>query len=405
MRHPVDDKARTSSVVALAFLIGSTAFAVDGSIPAIPEVADHFLSGIGTAQMTVGLFLLGYGLGQLPIGFLADYYGRRPTVLIGMTLFVVMGLLGALSESISTLLVSRFLQGLFGASGAVISRAIARDITDGPETLRLMSILTSALGTAMVTAPLLGGITLDLVGWRTTFGLSALLGAIGLGLTFVFLPETRKARPTTSPLATAVRSAMAFSESRQSMLAMALVGLSFCALITFVTTSSEFLIQERALSEIHYALFFSTMSLGYVGGGMASRAVAKKLDPGQIVFLIGSAFLSCAGMLVVYALLSLTSLWILLVLLALFFACIASMLAVATAIALAPLPQSAAMASALLGTFQIMCGSTCALALTFWEGDTEILIIGAYAIFSVAIFPLSVVMKNHMTSVSTQPGQ
>ena len=64
--------------LALAILIGSTAFAIDGSIPALPTAAVSLNADIGAVQSTIGLFLLGFGLGQIPVGLMADAIGYLP---------------------------------------------------------------------------------------------------------------------------------------------------------------------------------------------------------------------------------------------------------------------------------------------------------------------------------------
>jgi DHA1 family bicyclomycin/chloramphenicol resistance-like MFS transporter len=394
---------KNPSVLALALLMSATAFAVDASIPSIPTLASFFGAEIGTAQLIVGLYLLGYGLGQIPMGFLADYFGRRIVVLTGMSLFVATGLLTTLSPSLELLLVARFFQGLFGASGAVISRAIARDITEGKDTVRLLSLLTSVLGFAMIIAPVIGGIMMQFFGWRGAFGASALLGALGLGLAIAYLPETLRARPTTSLLATTMHSVRAFGRSRQSLLGMGLVGLTFSVLATFITTASEFLIGERGLTELGFATFFSTMSVGYMSGAFLSRGLARTLETGRLIVITGSGFLTGAGLLVVVWWSGPAGLVFLLPIFTLIFACVGAMLSIATSATLAPLPKSAGMAAALLGTFQILCGSAMSLVLTSWTGETGTLIMtvciaGGLAIFLLSVFESRITGRDKATS-------
>ena len=126
-------------VITLAFLMVATAFSVDSSLAAIPTVAEALGISVSTAQLTISMYLLGFGLGQIPMGFMADYFGRRRLLLISMSIFTCAGLLTSISPSAEVLIATRFVQGLFGASAAVVSRAVARDITEGKETMKLMA--------------------------------------------------------------------------------------------------------------------------------------------------------------------------------------------------------------------------------------------------------------------------
>ncbi|MFT5895287.1 MAG: DHA1 family bicyclomycin/chloramphenicol resistance-like MFS transporter [bacterium] len=91
--RPVVDVS-VSVVLAFALLMGTTAFAVDSSIPAIPETANFFNVPVGMILTTIGYYLLGYALGHIPVGFIADVVGRRPVMLIGMSLYYIDGCTG-----------------------------------------------------------------------------------------------------------------------------------------------------------------------------------------------------------------------------------------------------------------------------------------------------------------------
>ena len=347
----------TLTVTTLAILIGATAFAIDASIPAIPQTASALGSEVGLVQLTIGLYMLGYGLAQIPVGILADQFGRRPVVLAGMTLFVVSGLMAALSTSIEMLLISRFFQGLFGATGAVITRAIVRDLTSGAETGRLMSLLTTTLGGVMVIAPLLGALGLTFFGWRAPFLASSIFAAIGLVLMFFVIPETLSRRPLGRLRDRFFDGVNGFRKSPQSLLGAGLVGFSFCGLISIVTLSSEVFIVTYGFSAVAYAFVYAGVSMGYAAGGVLARHFLKTrsvLDLSRITAmffaLIGLGFLA-----------SILTPWggyiLLTALSVLFFAGVSAMLALGTTMALEPLPKTAGMAAALLGTYQLTLGA------------------------------------------------
>ena len=348
---------RDPLVLTLCVLIGTSAFAVDGSLAAIPAVASAFSTDIGTAQYTVSYYLLGFALAQIPMGFMADYFGRRRLLLVFMSLFVLAGVLTSVSQSIETLLTSRFIMGACAASAGVVTRATARDITEGSETLRLMGLITGILGITMILAPLVGGAAMAWLGWRASFATSALIGAMGLGLAIIYLPETNRSERQSSPLTTFIYSAKAFVASRDSIVGAVLVGLSFGPMMAYITTSSDLLIRHYGISPFIYATTFSIAAAGYMLGGFGSRYFAERKEAKQLIRYIATVYLISALMLI--GLIAITPpLWLMMVVVFLYFACISAMLSLATAYTLAPLPKSAGMATAILGSFQLLIGAT-----------------------------------------------
>ena len=178
--------------IALSFLAAINAFAVDVSTPVFPAAALALNVDIGLMQLTIGLYMLGYGIGQIPIGLMGDYFGRRITVIISLVVFILAGFVAAAAPSVELLLAMRFVQGVSGAAGAVISRAIARDITSGAGTGRLVGLMTVAIGGVMILGPLIGAMLLDLVGWWSPFMASAVFGLLALMLLLTGIEETLK---------------------------------------------------------------------------------------------------------------------------------------------------------------------------------------------------------------------
>lgn len=353
-----------SVVIALALLMGATAFAVDSSIPAIPATAKFFNVPVGVIQATIGYYLLGYALGHIPVGFISDAYGRRPVILIGMTLFVLMGVLASFSTSPEMLQICRFVQGLCGASGAVLSRAVARDITSGKETARLMSLLGSTLGGVMLVAPIIGAIAFGLLGWRATFLMSSVCGLSALIFAYLCIPETRPAGPVVAPFKRLKPSLVAFFSIHQARFGALLAGLSFAGLMAFVTLSSEVFIIGLALSEFQYALTYSVVSVGYVLSGIICRKLVASRTSLQVARIITLGFLVCGCVLAFMLVAGVQNYLSLIAVFAMMLICIGAILAIAPAIALESLPQSAGMSAGLLGTIQLLSGAAASTLLS-----------------------------------------
>ena len=110
--------------------------------------------------------------------------------LLTVSVYVLESFLIALTHSITMLIVMRFIQGLAGASGQVLSRAVARDLFSGHALTNFYAILNAVNGVFPIIAPIIGGYMIQFVPWQAIF---ILLGAIGLvlsGLIVVGIPET-----------------------------------------------------------------------------------------------------------------------------------------------------------------------------------------------------------------------
>src|SRR5207249_9914097 len=97
-------------------------------VPALPVLATTFGGDISIAQMTVSLYMVGIACSQLIMGPLSDKFGRRPVLLAGLTLMVAASVGCSFAETLPQLIAARFLQGLGGASGMVVSPASIRDL-------------------------------------------------------------------------------------------------------------------------------------------------------------------------------------------------------------------------------------------------------------------------------------
>ncbi len=192
---PVDSVAGVKpagpSLVLLAVVSGLSPFAMAILLPLLPGLVAQFDSDYATVQFVVSAYLLGLAVAQPVAGFLCDLVGRRPVVLIGMGLFVVTSIACAFAESLSTLIVLRFLQSVGVSTGTVASRAVIRDTHDAAVGARAMSYLTVGLGLAPVAAPMLGGWLYLAGGVRFVFAATAVAGCVVWALLWLRLPETR----------------------------------------------------------------------------------------------------------------------------------------------------------------------------------------------------------------------
>ncbi|MCT9083486.1 multidrug effflux MFS transporter [Streptomyces fulvoviolaceus] len=300
--EPPARTARRTGLLVTFLLGGLTAtppLAMDMYLPSLPEVTGSLHAPAATVQLTLTACLLGMALGQLVVGPMSDRWGRRRPLLAGLAVYVVATALCAFAPTVEFLVAFRLLQGLAGAAGIVIARAVVRDLHDGVAMARFFSTLMLIGGVAPIVAPLIGGQILRVTDWRGVFVVLTAVGALLAGLVWARLPET---------LPPAERQAGGVGEALHSMrrlLAdlpftgfMLAGGFAFAALFAYIS-ASPFVIQEiYGASPQTFSLLFGLNSVGLVIVGQVNGKVLvgrvsleKVLGVGLLVVIAAAATL------------------------------------------------------------------------------------------------------------------
>src|SRR6266446_331345 len=179
-----------SLVVLIAALAMLGPFSVDAYLLAFPDIGRDLGVPPLAVQQTLSTYLFAYAFMMLWHGALSDALGRRPIVLAGLALYTFASLGCAIAGNIQSLWLFRTLQGISAGAGLVVGRAIIRDRFHGPEAQRLMSQITLVFGIAPALAPVVGGVLLNSLGWRSIFWAMLVLAAAVLAWAEKSLPET-----------------------------------------------------------------------------------------------------------------------------------------------------------------------------------------------------------------------
>ncbi len=163
--------------ITLGLLAALGPLCIDLYLPALPELARDLQTSTATAQLSLTAGLLGLGAGQLLFGPMSDKFGRLRPLTLSLVLLFIASVGCALAQDIHQLLLARLFEGLAGAGGAVLSRAVARDMYSGHELTRFFALLMLVNGLAPIGAPVLGGALMTLLNWR---GIFLVLGATAL---------------------------------------------------------------------------------------------------------------------------------------------------------------------------------------------------------------------------------
>jgi DHA1 family bicyclomycin/chloramphenicol resistance-like MFS transporter len=283
----------------LGGLTALTPLSMDMYLPAMPEVTDALHSPASTVQLTLTACLAGMALGQLVVGPLSDRFGRRRPLLTGMLVYVLATAVCAFASSVELLIGFRLLQGLAGAAGIVISRAIVRDLYDGVEMARFFATLMLISGAAPIIAPLIGGQVLRLTDWRGVFVVLTVIGALLTLVAWRWLHETLPPEERHTGGTSTTFAAMRGLVADRPFTGYVLTGsFAFAALFTYVTASA-FVIQDiYGASPQTFSLLFGLNSIAVIGVGQLNGQVLvgrvdmdKVLGVGLAVIVLASAAL------------------------------------------------------------------------------------------------------------------
>ncbi|MFJ4967635.1 multidrug effflux MFS transporter [Streptomyces sp. NPDC088755] len=268
---PAAKAARRTGFLVTLVLGGLTALpplSMDMYLPALPAVTDALGAPAATIQLTLTACLAGMALGQLVVGPMSDRWGRRGPLLLGMVVYVIATAMCALAPSAGLLIGFRLLQGLAGAAGIVIARAVVRDLYDGVEMARFFSTLMLISGVAPIIAPLIGGQVMRFTDWR---GIFVVLTGVGFVLTLVvwkWLHETLEPGSRhTGGVGEALRTMRGLLADRVFTGYMVTGGLAFAVLFAYIS-ASPFVVQEiYGASPQTFSLLFGLNSVGLIAVG------------------------------------------------------------------------------------------------------------------------------------------
>src|SRR3954449_651048 len=191
--------SRVRLVVVLGAVNAIGPLSIDMYLPAFPDIARSLSTSAAQVQLTLTACVAGLALGQLVVGPLSDRLGRRRPLIAAMTIYAVASICCSIAPSAPVLMALRLVQGLAGAGGVVIARAVVRDLHTGAAAVRLFSSLMLVTGLAPILAPLAGAQVLAVTSWRGIFVVLAILAAlitllVALGLRETLPPDRRSSQ-------------------------------------------------------------------------------------------------------------------------------------------------------------------------------------------------------------------
>lgn len=263
--------------------------------PALPELAEYFHIQNSLAQATMSIFLVGYAIGQLPYAPIANRYGRKKTIYIGLSLALFGTFVCWIAPTIGWLLAGRFFQALGAAVGLKITFTMIGDSHTGAQSIKAISYVMLAFAIAPGLAVALGGILTDTFGWKSCFIFLTSYTAV-LALLCLALPETASRLDKEAlRFKTIKRNYWQQFSSPCLMYHALLIGLGTSVIYVFATCAPYIGINEMHLTPSLYGLLNVIPLFGLGLGQMLSSSLAGVLTPRKamlwgIIIMSGGIF-------------------------------------------------------------------------------------------------------------------
>lgn len=286
-------------ITILAPQIFGFALALDIYVPSIPFIQQTFGVNQTIIQLTVSLFMLTTGIGQLLLGPISDQIGRRKVLLMSIFIFIIGSLFCMLASNISWLIIARVIQA-FGACGMMVSAfAIVRDLFSGDDCAKIYSFLNSTIALSPLLAPIAGGYLQYWISWRASFAALALVGIMVLISGIANINETLNPANRRSLKKELFIDYWRVLKTPSFLIYTFCASTAFCAFITFFSSSAYIIIDLLKIPEQHFGFYFGSIGIVFFIGSLISGYSAKHLGTFKTVF-IGALLMILSGLVMLF---------------------------------------------------------------------------------------------------------
>ena len=387
-------------ILVLGCLTGMGALSIDMSLASIPFLSLDLSAGLSLSQYTVGFFMAGVGIGQIPLGLISDRIGRMPVLFFGLVIFVISGIVTSIANSIELILFARFIQGLGASVGLSISRAMVRDISSGKQSADILSAMMMIFTFIPMLAPIIGGFLVHQIHWRMPFIAITVFGAIILFGVKKELKETGVVNKNIQIKEQFRKGIREFIAYRISIFGMLLIVLSTIGYMSVITSSSLLIIEIYQIPVEWFGILFALTGLSVFVGSLINRRLLKRYKIIKIiglgVILIGISSLS----LLFIAKANQANFILLWGSVCLYMLGTGFLISNAMALALDPLPKIAGLAASIIGSLQNFGSSIGSIATGFiYNGSIRnvILLMGLCGLLTALIFIFGAKTANRLS--------
>ncbi len=342
-------------------------------IPSMPSLVEVFVTTSARVNLTLSFFLFGFAVCQLVYGPLSDRFGRRPVLLVGVTLYTAASIACVFAPSIEALIVGRLVQGMTACSGPVLGRAIIRDVYGAERSARALAYVGVTLAVSPAAAPIVGGYLQEWFGWRAAFVLLSAIGGVIVAAVWRLLAETNRRRDARAldlgGFGAAYRRLLTSPAYYGYTLAVAFV---FAGLMAYAAGAAFVFIDVIGLSPARFGMVSTVAVAGFLAGSLAAGRLGGRVDLDRLLMAgVSLSFLGGAVMVAIGAAGHVSAPAIILPAMV-FTTGMGIVLPTGMAGAMAPFPAIAGAASAVLGFVQMAVSGLASLAVGAFAPTSQV---------------------------------
>lgn len=390
--HAQNALSEREFIALFALMMSLTALSMDAVLPAFRDIANDFaISDTKQLQWMVSALIGGMVFGELLFGPLSDAIGRKKSILIGVGVYIAGSIVAMNADSLSTLLLGRFIQG-FGVSGPKIaSRALVRDLHKGASMARIMSYVMVIFILVPMLAPSFGQLILLIGSWRWIFGaliLQALIASLWL---IIRQPETLLSEART-PLrfGQLKRDALSILARKEVLCYAAMAGLTFGGLMLYLGLSQS-IFQDLYHVGDAFPLYFALMACGAGAASFTNGRIVVRLGMQRLVNFALRLKCCVALCLLVVSLASdgIPPMWLFLSLGTVIFFSMGLLFGNVNAMAMEPLGKTAGLGASLVSSISSLIAVVMSVVVgAFYDFSVNVLALGFVMFASAALFLL-----------------
>ncbi len=371
-------------ILILGALATISPFSIDMYLPGFPAIADDLNTTIDQVQLSLTAYLIGIALGQLLYGPLLDRFGRKNPLYIGLAIYVFASVGCAFADSISALIIMRFVQALGGCVGIVAAQALVRDLFPANKTAQAFSLIILVISVSPMIAPTVGGYMTSAFGWQYVFLVLGGITLLIMAAVYFFLPEGKKADTTMSLKPKAVLGNFYLVIKEPQFLVYTVAGgLATAAPFAYIAGSADVFMNIYKVSEQFYGWIFAFLAFAMIGSTQLNHILLKKFKSEQII-KVTLMYQSVAGLALVIG--TYYQWYTMYGLIAVMFVFLTGQGLIGpntSALSLAPFDKNAGSASALSGSWRLGIGGIISAIVSVLHNGTAIPMVGMMAMCSV----------------------
>ncbi|KRL22092.1 multidrug effflux MFS transporter [Lentilactobacillus kisonensis] len=273
----------TGFIIFLALLSAFVPLSTDLYLPALPEMTHFFAVPEIIMNLTLILFFIFYSIATLFWGPLSDRYGRRPILLIGLTIYLIASILCGIANSATQIIIFRVLQACGGGVATTVATAVIKDVFVGRKQETTLAIVQSMVVISPAVAPVVGSLLLTFISWRGIFFAQALLGITVVLGTLIFKETHQPESESMRLLRSFGRLGVLLKDPGFTALLMVFSTMSIISL-GFISSSSYIYQNTFHLSSELFSLFFAFNALGMLLGPLIYIPLSKYVDRFVIIY-------------------------------------------------------------------------------------------------------------------------